>query len=161
MDSSIDEIQINDAVKRIARIIALVIVIVGACAVVVYSQCDKLQPSPALKLTITTNLNNTNDLPEVVNVTFEQATVPFFYRKADTPPKFPDVSVETKLGTLMSAPAGYRVGIFRPVEGTYELTIVFREGMEPKPNDLLIMAVRLTDFRGAVIKKTTVFYEWK
>lgn len=148
-------------VKRIAKAIVWLAVIVVAGALVLSTQGEKLKDSPAVKLTVTTELNESSDLPSVTNVTIEQTTVPFFYRKADTPPKFPEINIETKIGALKNPPVGYRAGAFRPVEGTYNLTIVFREGSEPKTGDLLIMAIRLSDFRGAIIKKTTAFYEWK
>jgi len=147
--------------NRIVKMIVWLAVILVAGVLVLSTQSDMLKDSPALKLTVITELNESSDLPSVTNVTFEQTTVPFYYKKADTPPKFPDINIETKIGAVKNPPVAYRAGEFRPVEGTYYLTVVFMNGSEPKTGDLLIMAIRLSDFKGAVIKKTTAFYEWK
>jgi len=151
----------TSVLRQILKIIVVLVVLIGIGATVLYTQKDVLRDSPALKLTIITELNDSTELPMVTNLTMEQTTVPFYYKKGDYTPKFPEITVETKIGSLMSPPAGYRAGAFRPVEGEYNVTITFRNGSEPKTGDLLIMAVRLSDFRGAVIKKTTAFYEWK
>lgn len=148
-------------IRQIVNIAIVLIVLIGIVSAVLYTQKDKMQSYPALKMTVTTALNESTELPIVTNVTMEQTTIPFYYRRADTPPKFPEITVETKIGAMMSPPVGYRAGTYRPEEGRYELTVTFRDGMEPKPGDLLIMAIRLSDFKGAIVKKTTAFYEWK
>lgn len=160
METTETQPQKGRQIVKIVAVLALVILFAGAIGYFVYGNINT-ESRPSLKMTITTELNETTELPIITNVTFEQSTVPFYYVKADTPPKFPDITVETKIGAVKNPPAGYRVGAFRPVEGTYNLTVTFMNGSEPKTGDLLILAIRLSDFRGVIIKKTTAFYDWK
>jgi hypothetical protein len=118
---------------------------------------------PALKLIIITNTNKLDgDRLEITNITFEQTEVPVFYRSADSPPEFPDISVQGKKGTITSAPITYWASAKRlKTDETYRFTLTFREPYVPKPEDLLILDIRMSDFRGELEYKTTAFYGWK
>lgn len=56
---------------------------------------------PALILKVSTNLTDKGSLM-VNNVTFEQSSVPFFYKTTDTAPDFPEIDVDARINTLDS-----------------------------------------------------------
>ncbi len=117
---------------------------------------------PALKLTIATGLNETEGTEEITNVTFEQTTVPIYYRSADSPVQFPDIDVEAKNNTPVSAPVSYWLSSKRTSpNSTYTFMLTFREPYKPVTGELLILTLRMNDFRGFLEYKTTAFYAWQ
>lgn len=146
--------------------IAIIVILIIAIGLS-YLYMDKIEnvliPSkPALKLTISTDYNDTGDFLVVTNMTFKQTTVPVFYRSIDSPAVFPDIDVEGRNETVTAAPVTYWASAKRvKTNETYAFTLTFRESYVPKPDDLLILAVRMNDFRGKLEYKTTAFYSWK
>ncbi len=118
---------------------------------------------PALVLKISTNVSDTGT-PMINNITFEQSSVPVFYKTADTPPNFPEIDVNARLNKLNAASSSYWASVHRNSdtdEGVYTLRLFFKDGMEPKKGDVLILPFRLISRKGAVQYKTTAFYEWE
>ncbi|KCZ70804.1 hypothetical protein ANME2D_02829 [Candidatus Methanoperedens nitroreducens] len=115
---------------------------------------------PTLILTISTNLTE-DDTPLVNNVTFEQSGVPFFYKRVDSIPKFPEIDVNARINKLDSAPASYWASTTYTGEGTYTLTLFFKDGNEPKEGDILILPIRITGPTGVIVYKTTAFWLWE
>ncbi len=114
---------------------------------------------PALILKVSTNLTD-KGVPMVNNVTFEQSSIPFFYKRADSIPEFPEVDANARINTLAAAPASFWASAHRPSEGVYSLRLFFRDGKEPKQGDVLIIPIRLVSRTGAIQYKTTAFYCW-
>jgi len=146
---------------RIAKTLTVLLVLSLIIGVLAYSQRETLRSYPALKVSVSTAINESTGFPTVTNATIEQTEVPFYYRRADSIPKFPEITIEAKANAMMSEPIAYRSGVFRPEEGNYTLMVTFYDGKEPKVNDTIILAIRLSDFRGSVVKKTTAFHLWK
>lgn len=147
--------------KRAKIVIALVILtmILVASGSALYQKVDNMSSS-ALKLTITTNLSEVGTV-RVSNIIFEQTSVPFIYKKGHSQVTFPDISVNAKNSNIEAEPISYWAAEPRPNdEGEYELMVVFMKGKEPQTDDMLLLPVRLTNFRGNIIYKTTAFYEW-
>lgn len=146
--------------------IAIIVILLIAIGLI-YLYMDKIENvlipnKPALKLTISTDYNDTGDFIVITNMTFEQTTVPVFYRSIDSPAVFPDIDVEGRNETVTAAPVTYWTSAKRvKTNETYVLTLTFRESYVPKPDDLLILTVRMNDFRGKLEYKTTAFYSWK
>lgn len=115
---------------------------------------------PALILRVSTNLTDSGD-PAINNVVFEQSSVAFFYKRIDTPPKFPEIDVNARINRLNSAPASYWASVPYTGEDTYTIRLFFRDDKEPSSGDILIMPIRITGRTGAVAYKTTAFYEWE
>ena len=115
---------------------------------------------PALLLKISTNLSEEGE-PRINNITFEQSSVVFFYKRADSIPIFPEIEVHARRNAINAPPASFWASVPYKDEGVYELKIFFRDGNEPEPGDVLIMPVRIIDFRGVPLYKTTSFYEWE
>ncbi len=115
---------------------------------------------PALKLTISTGVNESDGFPIVTNLTFEQTRV--IYKGADAKVEFPDINVIARNGSLDSVPVSYWAAQQRLKENEkYTLTLTFRDTFTPKTGDLLILTIRFTDFGGHILEKNTAFYEWK
>ena len=114
---------------------------------------------PSLILTVSTNLTD-KGTPMVNNVTFEESTIPFFYKRADSIPNFPEVDANVRINNLASAPASFWASAHRPEEGIFQLRIFFKDGTEPKKGDVLIIPIRLVSRTGAIQYKTTAFYCW-
>jgi hypothetical protein len=115
---------------------------------------------PVLVLKVSTNLTE-KGTPRVNNVTFEQSSVPFFYKTTDSVPNFPEIDVNARINNLASIPASFWASVHYTGEDTYTLKVFFRDGSEPKKGDILIMPIRIISHTGAVEYKTTAFYEWK
>ena len=149
--------------KTIVAIVVILFIAIGLS----YLYMDKIEnaliPSkPALRLTISTDYNDTGDFIVITNMTFEQTTVPVFYRGIDSPVVFPDIDVEGRNETVTAAPVTYWASAKRVnINQTYVFTLTFRESYVPKTGDMLILAVRMNDFRGKLEYKTTAFYGWK
>ncbi len=115
---------------------------------------------PALKLTISTGVNESDGSPIVTNITFEQTQV--IYKGADAKVEFPDISVIARNGSLESVPVSYWAAQPRVEENKeYTFILTFRDFFIPRTGDILILTVRFTDFRGYILRKSTAFYEWK
>ena len=115
---------------------------------------------PALVLKVSTNLSEKGAVM-VNNVTFEQSSVVFFYKRADSIPNFPEIEVNARRNALDSAPASYWASTPFKDEGIYELRLLFRDGNEPKKGDILILPIRIIGSTGVIMYKTTSFYEWE
>jgi len=149
--------------KKNTVIMAVIVIalIIGA----VYVSLDKIGSTvniwkPALKLTISTGVNESDGSPIITNITFEETRV--IYKGADAPVDFPDISVIARNESLLSDPVSYWASEHR-VEGKekYTLTLTFRDSFTPKTGDLLILTIRFTGNRGYILGKNTAFYEWK
>jgi hypothetical protein len=148
--------------KKITQLV--IALIVFAVIIGIYSSISALNISkPALRLTIKTDTNTSEaDKLEITNITFEQISVPIFYVSADSPPDFPDIDVEARINTITSSPISYWASKKRlGTNGTYDLTLTFRNNFKPGPGEMLILAIRMNDFRGNLEYKTTAFYGWK
>lgn len=116
---------------------------------------------PALILKISTNLSE-KGATQINNVTFEQSSVPVFYKRTDTIPAFPEIEVNARLNALDSAPASFWASTpFDKDVGRYEVKLYFRDGKEPKKGDILILPIRIIGSTAVVMHKTTAFYEWE
>jgi hypothetical protein len=117
---------------------------------------------PVVKLTISTGINSTTEDLEITNITFEQTQVSKLYRSVDSPVEFPNIEVEGKVNTVASAPITYWASYKRtnPTD-KYELILTFREPYRPSTGDVLLLIIKMNDFRGKLEYKTTAFYEWK
>ena len=82
------------------------------------------------------------------------------YKGADTPPDFPEIEVNARINKLDSTPATFWASVPYNGENTYALTLLFKDGSEPKKGDLLIMPIRIINNNGAIDYKTTAFYMW-
>jgi hypothetical protein len=149
--------------KKNTVLIAVIVIaiIIGA----VYVSIDKIESAlnigkPALKLTISTGINESDGTPIITNITFEQTQV--IYKGTDAQVEFPDINVIARNGSLESTPISYWAA--EPwVEGNkkYTLTLTFRDSYTPKTGDLLILTIRFTGINGYILGKNTAFYEWK
>ncbi len=119
---------------------------------------------PALVLKVSTNLTS-EGIPRVNNVTFEQSSVPFFYKRTEIPPDFPEVEAWVRINKLDSQWASLTASAHSQGEnvnpGVYPLKLFFRDGMEPKKGDILFVSIFLISHTGAVVEKTTSFYCWE
>jgi hypothetical protein len=116
---------------------------------------------PALVLKVSTNLSEKGNI-QVNNITFEQSSVVFFYKAADSIPAFPEIEVNARRNALDTAPASFWASTpFKDEEGLYELKIYFKDGNEPKPGDILILPLRIIGSTGVIMYKTTSFYQWE
>jgi len=61
---------------------------------------------PALIMKVSTNLSEKGAV-QVNNITFEQSSVVFFYKRADSIPSFPEIEVNARINALDTAPASY------------------------------------------------------
>lgn len=117
---------------------------------------------PAMKLTISTGINSTTEDLEITNITFEQTNVSRMYRSVDSPVEFPNIEVEGKVNTVSSAPITYWTS-YKRINPTdkYEMILTFREPYKPSTDDVLLLIIKMNDFRGKLEYKTTAFYAWK
>jgi hypothetical protein len=116
---------------------------------------------PALILKVSTNLSEKGGV-QVNNITFEQSSVVFFYKRADSIPAFPEIEVNARRNALDSAPASFWASTpFNKDVGVYEVRLLFRDGNEPKSGDILILPLRIIGSTGVIMYKTTSFYQWE
>lgn len=147
--------------KNTTIIIAIIIVIMLTIGIYSYGKELNLTKS-ALKLHVSMATNESNNNIEITNITFIQTTVPVYYSSADDPVDFPDISIEARNGTIKSNPVSHWVSLKRTgPNGSYDFTLVFREPYKPQKDDLLLLSIRMNDFRGKLEYKTTAFYGWK
>ncbi|MCZ7382387.1 MAG: hypothetical protein O8C64_12560 [Candidatus Methanoperedens sp.] len=147
--------------------IAITVVIVIALIGTLYLYADSIEKEmhltkPALKITATTGYNDTLGEIQITNMTFEQTTVPIYFRSVDSPAVFPDIDIEGKNSSITAVPITYWQSQKREnTEGNYTFVLTFREPYVPKKDEVLFLAVRMNDFRGVLVYKQTVFYAWK
>ncbi len=150
--------------KKSTVFIAIIIIalIIGA----VYVSIDKIESTlnignPALKLTISTGVNESDGAPIISNITFEQTRV--IYKGTDAIPKFPEIAVMARNGTLSVGPATYWASDpwYESKDEKHTFTLAFRESYTPKKGDMLIIQFRFTGVGGYDTEKKTVFYEWQ
>ncbi len=149
--------------KNLLKYLVVVVLISSASGYYLYQHAVETGfAKPELILKVSTNLTD-KGTPMVNNVTFEQSSVPFFYKRTDTPPDFPEIDVNARINKLNSAPASFWASIHHTGEGVYTLRLFFRDGKEnePKKGDILILPIRITSHTGAIAYKTTAFYEWE
>jgi hypothetical protein len=149
--------------KKSTILIAIIVValIIGA----VYVSIDKIESTlnigkPALKLTISTDVNESDGSPIITNMTFEQTQV--IFKGADSLVNFPDISVIARNESLLGDPVSYWAS--EPRLGGKEkhiLTLTFRDSFKPQTGDILILTIRFTNNKGDILVKNTAFYEWK
>jgi hypothetical protein len=150
--------------KKFSVFIAVIIIsgIIG----VLYLNLDKIESTinignPALKLTISTGVNESDGSPIITNFTFEQIRV--IYKGTDAISNLPEISIMVRNESLKAAPITYWAA--QPwVEGedeTHTFTLTFRDSYTPKKGDMLILQIRFTGIRGYNTEKKTAFYEWQ
>jgi hypothetical protein len=117
---------------------------------------------PILILNISTNLTVQNT-PMINNITFEQSTIASSYIGRDAVPNFPEIDISARINKLDSAPVSFWAAqhINFNENGTYTLKLFFKDGSEPKKGDVLIMPIRIINSNGAIVYKTTAFYNWE
>lgn len=148
---------------RLAKILIVVLLVLSVSGYYLYQHAlDYGLSKPALVLRVSMNISE-KGTPMINNVTFEQSSVPFFYKRVDSIPDFPEIDVNARINTLSSAPASYWASqhVDLDNEGVYTLRLFFRDGKEPKQGDLLIMPVRIASSTGAIAYKTTAFWLWE
>ncbi len=149
--------------KKTTVFIAVIVIalIIGAIYVSIGKTGNLLNMGrPALKLTISTGINESDGSPIVTNVTFEQTRV--IYKGADAEVNYPDISVIARNESILAAPVSYWAAQpWVEDENNYTLTLTFRDSFTPKTGDLLILTIRFTGIRGYILGKNTAFYEWK
>ncbi len=146
---------------RIAKtvIVAVIVIMVGLAALYFINQ--NVVRHPALKLTISTDVDETDGFPIVTNVVFEQITT--IYKGTDSRVIYPDISVVARNGSLLAPPASYWASVqWNPEEGngTHTMTMTFLESYTPQKGDLLILTIRMTGAKGFMLTRKTTFYEW-
>lgn len=145
--------------------VLITVIVIAVIVGTLYLSIDKIGSilnigKPALKLTISTGVNESDGSPIITNITFEQTQV--IYRGTDAKVDYPDISVIARNESIMAAPVSYWAA--EPwVEGKekYTLTLTFRDSFTPKTGDILILTIRFTGIRGYILGKKTAFYEWQ
>jgi len=148
--------------KKKLKYIIILLLILSVSGYYLYQHGVELGVAkPTLILKVSTNLSEKGAI-QVNNVTFEQSSIVFFYKRADSIPSFPEIEVNARLNMLDAAPASYWASTpYTDEEGLYELKIYFRDGKEPKQGDILILPIRIIGSSAVVMYKTTAFYEWQ
>lgn len=151
----------NSGMNRILKMVSvlLILAVIGATGMYIGSN---IEWRPALKLTILTEVNESDGSPTITNITFEQVSV--FYKGTDSKVDYPDISVMARSGSLLAPPASYWVSVpwnEEETSGNYTLTVTFRDFYKPTTGDVLILTIRQTGTRGYILNKITAFYEWQ
>lgn len=150
----------------------MAVIIIAVIGGALFLSFDKLERSvykiesildigkPALKLTVSTGINESDGSPVITNITFEQTRV--IYKGTDTRVEYPEISVVARKDSIRAPPVTYWAA--QPwIEGneTYTLTLSFRESYTPETGDFLILTIRFTGLRGFILGRNTAFYEWQ
>jgi len=139
----------------------ILLLILSISGYYIYQNALKMNlAKPALIVVVSTNMTEWGT-PMVNNVTFEESSIPFFYKRADSIPNFPEVDANIRLNTLNSVPATYWASAHREEEGKFPLKLMFMDGKEPKAGDVLIITIRLVSRTGAIQDKKTAFHCWE
>jgi hypothetical protein len=151
------------AYKRTITYILIVLLVVSATGYYLYQHSLEMGlTKPVLILKISANF--TGKQPMVYNVTFEQSTIPSFYKVADSIPNFPEINVNARSDQLESSPSSFTASApfkFENSLETYTLKVYFKPGREPKSGTLMILPIRIIGNTGATLFKTSAFYEWQ
>ena len=145
--------------KRVLIYTLVALVILSATGYYIYQHAIQLRlakPELILKVSMSSDSG-----PTISNITFEQSSVPFFYKTTDTAPQFPEIQVNARLNQVSSAPASYWAATPFKGDGEYILRVFFRDGQEPKKDDVLILPVRVVGYRGDELFITTAFWVWE
>ncbi len=147
---------------KLAKISIVALLVLSVSGYYLYQHAmDVGLTKPALILKVSTNLTENGD-PMINNVTFEQSSVPFFYKRTDTVPYFPEIQVNARINKMAAAPASFWASEhYKWDEGTYTLKVFFRDGNEPKQGDVLILPIHIISYTGAQAYKTTAFWVWE
>lgn len=149
-------------VKGKTIFIAILLLVLSASAYYLYKDSSGIGlTKPTLELKISTDLSD--GMPRITNITFEQSSVVFFYKATESIPKFPEIDVNARLNEFESGPSTYYASApfdFSKINETYNIKLFFRDGKVPKQGDILILPIRITGYTGAVLYKTTAFYDW-
>jgi hypothetical protein len=148
---------------RLVKISIVILLVLSVSGYYLYQHAIQYGlAKPALVLQVSMNITS-KGTPMVNNVTFEQSSVPFFYKRVDSIPNFPEIDVNARINKLNAAPASYWASehVNFNDKGTYTLRLFFRDGNEPKQGDVLILPIRIISHTGAVAYKTTAFYLWE
>ncbi len=148
---------------RLVKISIVILLVLSVSGYYLYQHAIQYGlAKPALVLQVSMNITS-RGTPMVNNVTFEQSSVPFFYKRVDSVPNFPEIDVNARINKLNAAPASYWASehVNFNDKGTYMLRVFFRDGNEPKQGDVLILPIRIISHTGAVAYKTTAFYLWE
>lgn len=147
--------------KKNIKYVVIALLVFSAAGYYLYQNAiDMGLAKPVLVLKISTNLSE-KGATQISNVTFEQSSVPAFYKRADTIPAFPEIEVNARLNALDSAPASFWASTPYKDEGLYEVKLYFRDEKEPKKGDILILPIRIIGSTAVVMHKSTAFYEWE
>lgn len=139
----------------------IVLLLLSASGYFIYANASEIGlAKPALILQVSTNFTE-DGMPMINNLTIEQSTVPFFYKRADSIPEFPEIQVYARINAIAAPPASYWASVHFEDEGTYTLKILFRDGFEPKKGDVMILPVRVIGYTGKTYYKTTAFHVWE
>jgi hypothetical protein len=153
----------KDRAVKLAKIAVILLLVFSVSGYYLYQHAIEYGlTKPALVLKVSMNVTS-KGTPMINNVTFEQSSVPFFYKRVDTVPEFPEIDVNARINTLSSAPASYWSSqhVNLNEQGTYDLRLFFKDGNEPKQGDVVILPIRIISHTGAVAYKTTAFYLWE
>lgn len=147
---------------KLAKMSIVVLLIFSVSGYYIYRHSSDMGlTKPALILKVSTNIDEKGD-PVITNVTFEQSSVMFFYKRADSVPYFPEIQVNARINEMASAPASYWASEhFNYDEGTYTIQVLFRDGKEPKQGDVLILPIKIISYTGAIAYKNTAFWIWE
>ncbi len=148
---------------RLVKISIVILLVLSVSGYYLYQHAVQYGlAKPALVLQVSMNITSMGT-PMINNVTFEQSSVPFFYKRVDSVPNFPEIDVNARINKLNSAPSSYWASehINFNEKGTYTLRVFFMDGNEPKQGDVLILPIRIISHTGAVAYKTTAFYLWE
>lgn len=148
-------------IGRYIKILVIILLVLSASGYYLYKNSTRMGlTKPALVVTITTGLTKTGG-PMITNATFEQSSVAFFYKTADSPAEFPEIDANVRINQLQALPSSYWSSTRYKGEGTYTLRIFFKEGKRPNNGDILIIPMRIISRTGAVAYKTTAFWVWE
>ncbi len=150
-------------IVRLSKIAVVVLLVFSVSGYYLYQHAIEYGlAKPALLLKVSMNISS-KGTPIINNVTFEQSSVPFFYKRVDSVPNFPEIDVNARINNLNSAPASYWASerINFNDNGTYTLRLFFMDKKEPKQGDVLIMPIRVVSHTGAIAYKTTAFWVWE
>ncbi len=153
----------KDRAVKLAKILVILLLIFSVVGYYLYQHAMEYGlTKPALVLQVSMNVTS-KGTPMINNVTFEQSSVPFFYKRVDSVPNFPEIDVMARRNMLSSAPASYWASehVNFTEKGTYTLRVFFRDDNQPEQGDVLILPIRIISHTGAVAYKTTAFYIWE
>ncbi len=149
--------------EKLLRTISVLLILSAAGYYLYHNAMAMGLSKPALVMKVSMNLTSEGDVM-INNVTFEQSNVPFFYKRTDSVPQFPEIDVNARINALASDPSSFwsstTYDMYKPA-GVYTLKVFFKDGKEPKEGDILILPIRVIGTTGVIRYKTTAFYTWE